>query len=86
MLNRTDDDQFELVSIHEEGEQQQKYNVKQSDALNVHPSSLKGLPDLLKLEQFHEGSLLHTVRQRYAEEQIYTRVGASILISMNPYT
>jgi len=42
-------------------------------------------PDLLTLERFHEGSLLQTIRSRFATKRIFTNVGSSILISVNPY-
>ena len=61
------------------------YRVNKSDALPVHPSCLNKLNDLLSLGEFNEGALLHTIRERYLESQIYTSVGTPILISLNPY-
>lgn len=46
---------------------------------------IEGLPDLLMLGDFNEGPLLHTVRERYSKEQIYTSIGSAILLSVNPY-
>lgn len=46
---------------------------------------LEGLPDLLMLGDFNEGPLLHTVRERFNKEKIYTSIGSAILISVNPY-
>jgi myosin heavy subunit len=37
------------------------------------------------LGDFNEGPLLHTVRERYARQQIYTSIGSAILLSVNPY-
>ena len=43
-----------------------------------------GVDDILSLKHFSEMSLLHTLRIRYARNDVYTSVG-SILISVNPY-
>lgn len=43
-----------------------------------------GVPDILKLHCFSEKSLIHTLRIRYARNQIYTFAGP-ILVSINPY-
>jgi hypothetical protein len=43
-----------------------------------------GVADILKLKEFSEMSLIHTLRVRYARDEIYTFVGP-ILISINPY-
>ncbi len=43
--------------------------------------------DLVALDDPNEGLILHTLRARYKQDQIYTFVGASrtVLISLNPY-
>lgn len=43
-----------------------------------------GVEDILRLRDFSEMSLIHTLRVRYARDDIYTFVGP-ILISINPY-
>ena len=43
-----------------------------------------GIEDILKLREFSEMSLIHTLRVRYMRDEIYTFVGP-ILISINPY-
>ena len=40
--------------------------------------------DLCQLEDVHYGSMLHTLRQRYEEEDIYTAIGP-VVIAINPY-
>ncbi|KAJ0411954.1 hypothetical protein ATCC90586_009911 [Pythium insidiosum] len=40
--------------------------------------------DLVTLPHLHEASILHALRQRYARDAIYTRIG-EILISINPF-
>ncbi len=44
----------------------------------------EGVADILKLKDFSEMSLIHSLRVRYARDEIYTFVGP-ILISINPY-
>ena len=41
--------------------------------------------DLLGLADISEPAVLHNLRLRYAKDQIYTRVGSTTLISVNPY-
>ena len=49
-------------------------------------SSLQRLEqDLVLLDQLDEGLILHNIRSRYMEDQIYSNIG-SICISINPYT
>lgn len=43
-----------------------------------------GVDDILQLRDFSEMSLIHTLRVRFARDEIYTFVGP-ILISINPY-
>jgi len=43
-----------------------------------------GVDDILRLRDFSEMSLIHSLRVRYARDDIYTFVGP-ILISINPY-
>ena len=56
-----------------------------SDEINeVSSQDDEGVGDILKLKEFSEMSLLHSLRVRYARDEIYTSVGP-ILISINPY-
>lgn len=50
----------------------------------VHEQDNEGVDDILKLREFSEMSLIHTLRVRYGRDEIYTFVG-TILISINPY-
>ena len=43
-----------------------------------------GLADVMQLADFSERSLLHTLRVRYARDDIFTSAG-QILISINPF-
>eukprot|EP01064_Diplonema_japonicum_P012134 TRINITY_DN19603_c0_g1_i1.p1 TRINITY_DN19603_c0_g1~~TRINITY_DN19603_c0_g1_i1.p1 ORF type:complete len:1796 (+),score=377.18 TRINITY_DN19603_c0_g1_i1:38-5425(+) len=41
--------------------------------------------DLLKLSELHEGALLRCVRKRHQKDQIYTFIGPSVVLSLNPW-
>lgn len=58
--------------------------LKMKDAKNVTDNDDEGVDDILKLKDFSEMSLIHTLRVRYNRDEIYTLVG-TILISLNPY-
>ena len=60
-----------------------------SGGVSSHDSILPGslaerCDNLVELESFSEGIILHHVRKRFSEDSIYTFVG-SILIALNPY-
>lgn len=46
--------------------------------------SLKPIQDMVLLKQLDEPALLHNLRLRYEEDEIYTAIG-SILVSVNPF-
>jgi hypothetical protein len=58
--------------------------AKMNDAVKVTDNDDEGVDDILKLRDFSEMSLIHTLRVRYARDDIYTSVGP-ILVSLNPY-
>eukprot|EP00917_Polyrhabdina_sp_WS-2016_P026395 GHVP01056703.1.p1 GENE.GHVP01056703.1~~GHVP01056703.1.p1 ORF type:complete len:1215 (+),score=238.17 GHVP01056703.1:4324-7968(+) len=58
---------------------------KMKDLVPVEPTSLVCVDDLLDLGEFSMRSLLHTVRERYMKNEIYTSIGSSILVALNPY-
>ncbi|RKO98816.1 hypothetical protein CXG81DRAFT_15404 [Caulochytrium protostelioides] len=49
------------------------------------PPILEGIDDLANLSYLHEPEVLHNVRIRYMQEQIYTYSGI-VLIAMNPFS
>ena len=59
-----------------------KMNAKAAVKVTVEDD--EGVEDILKLRDFSEMSLIHSLRTRYARDDIYTSVGP-ILISINPY-
>lgn len=58
--------------------------LKTKDVKKVTDNDDEGVDDILRLKDFSEMSLIHTLRVRYNRDEIYTMVG-SILISLNPY-
>ena len=40
---------------------------------------------LVELPVVNEGSVLHVLRDRFERDEIYTKVGGDILISINPF-
>ncbi len=57
---------------------------KMSEARRVTDNDDEGVDDILKLRDFSEMSLIHTLRIRYYKDEVYTFVGP-ILVSLNPY-
>lgn len=51
----------------------------------MHSDSLEPHADLLQLADLSQETLLHTVRQRFGDNKIYSSVGAPILVAVNPY-
>ncbi|RKP01558.1 hypothetical protein CXG81DRAFT_571, partial [Caulochytrium protostelioides] len=50
----------------------------------MHPSSVAGGPDMILLEELHEGALFHQLQQRFQRDEVYTYTG-NILVAMNPF-
>eukprot|EP00929_Paragymnodinium_shiwhaense_P013635 TRINITY_DN121480_c0_g1_i1.p1 TRINITY_DN121480_c0_g1~~TRINITY_DN121480_c0_g1_i1.p1 ORF type:complete len:1589 (+),score=477.23 TRINITY_DN121480_c0_g1_i1:91-4857(+) len=62
-------------------------NVPEKEVANladVYPDQEDGVDDICDLKVVTEASLLHTVRCRYAKNEIYTRV-ARTLVALNPF-
>ncbi len=57
---------------------------KMNEVVKVTDNDDEGVDDILKLRDFSEMSLVHTLRVRYYRDEIYTLVGP-ILVSLNPY-
>ena len=73
---------FKAQSV-EDGE---LYDVAKADAIFIPEANLEcKQPDLIHLNELDEGTLLRTVRLRYGSQQIYTAIGNSVLIAVNPY-
>lgn len=67
-------------------EQKIKSTVNKSDAIKVSYATLTQTEDdLVHCEDMSEPFVLHNLRQRLKEKQIYTSIG-DVLVVMNPYT
>lgn len=60
------------------------FKLPEAQAVRVNDQDDLGVEDILSLHEFSEMSFIHTLRVRYARDEIYSFVG-SILISINPY-
>lgn len=64
------------------------FQISTQDALRIeiaNQSSISNVYDnLVNLEEFNQGAIIHQLRNRYAKDGIYTWIG-SILVSLNPY-
>ena len=45
----------------------------------------EGVPNLLAIDDLNEDTLLANIEKRYDDSKIYTCIGSSILVSLNPY-
>lgn len=65
-----------------------KIELMDSEFAKLPPAIVEGLnqltPDLIELEVVEEYTMLHTLRERYEADMIYTSIGP-VLVSINPY-
>eukprot|EP00752_Nemacystus_decipiens_P006633 g5963.t1 len=73
-----------LELVHEDGRSEMVTKVSEDRLQRGDPSCLKGVEDMVKMDILTVGSVLHNLRTRYANQDIYTSVG-SILAAINPY-
>lgn len=58
--------------------------AKREDVVPANPPLLEGIDDLTNLSYLNEPSILHDLRYRYGNDDIYTRAGP-VLIAVNPF-
>lgn len=79
VLSKTD------LIVKAEDNKNQQFEIAREKALFIKKRNLKIVENLLKLPDFHEGLLLHVIRERYSQNLIYTSIGLPILLAINPY-
>ena len=72
------------VTVKTEDGEEFKVVAGSGNIMTLHPSSLTACEDMVSLGDMNNAALLHNLRLRYWEDDIFTYIGP-ILIAVNPY-
>lgn len=84
VIDRNSDGTFTVVDAERPDTRPQR--IKQNDCIEIHSiEELQNPPtDLIKLQNVHQATILHTLRSRFSKDFIYTSIGP-ILVALNPF-
>ncbi|XP_053315052.1 unconventional myosin-VIIb [Spea bombifrons] len=74
----------ETLLVDDDGKEHWISARNQTSVRSMHPSSSKGVEDMIRLGELNEAGIVHNLHIRYKENNIYTYTGA-ILVAVNPY-
>ncbi|XP_060754217.1 unconventional myosin-VIIa [Neoarius graeffei] len=81
-IKALDGKQVHLVD--DEGKERRVLEKEQTSLRLMHPTSVEGVDDMIKLGDLTEASVLRNLLIRHKQDIIYTYIG-SVLVAMNPY-
>eukprot|EP01125_Pyxidicula_operculata_P011700 TRINITY_DN3832_c0_g1_i1.p1 TRINITY_DN3832_c0_g1~~TRINITY_DN3832_c0_g1_i1.p1 ORF type:complete len:1249 (+),score=331.87 TRINITY_DN3832_c0_g1_i1:36-3782(+) len=67
-----------------ENDEKKDVRVNKNSVIDVNNDSLHTVDDMISLPELHEPIILHNLKERYSQDQIYTYIGPMI-VSMNPF-
>ncbi|GBG31222.1 Myosin-6 [Hondaea fermentalgiana] len=73
-----------MVKLVETGRRMKLGAAETAGVFEMDEQCLDPVPDMVTLKQLDEASILHNLRTRYTQDEIYTLIG-SILVAINPF-